>query len=106
MKNTNAKNHRSTKVKFNLLISTLATVLFSSISNSAIMPAAELVEIEPTKQGNLYQVAKESLTLSFSQITIEKKDDTETVRNMLVSEQSSKSSNPPITLTKASLVSE
>jgi hypothetical protein len=106
MKNTNAKNHKNTTVKFNLIISTIATVLFSSISNSAIMPAVELVEIEPTTQSNLYQEAQESLTLSFSQIIIDKNDDKEAIRNMLVSEKNSISLDTPLTLTKVSLASE
>jgi hypothetical protein len=106
MRNTKAQSHRSTKIKFTFIITTLAATLYSSLSNSAIIPTAELVEIEPTKQSSFYQKAQESLTLSFSQLTIKKDDNKETVKNMLVSQKNLMDLDSPVTLTKVNLASE
>ena len=106
MRNTKALTHKNTKTKFIFIITVLASALLCSTSHGAIVPMTELVEIESTKQSNLYQEAQESLALSFSQLSIEKTSNNDLLKDTIANKKNSTSSNTLITLTKVNLISE
>jgi hypothetical protein len=103
MKNTNVKTVKNTKRQIAIVV---ATALFSLISNSSIVQAAELVKAQPVKQISLYQEAKESLALSFTGLTISQNVNDAATISIMTTQQNAANTSSSVTLIKTNLMSE